>query len=71
MINKPSKKIWSKLTWDQRTLWTVLSNRFSTRELYPEKSQTFKPTKKEIECIAHNLALIAVWIVGDRKKEDK
>lgn len=69
MINKPSKKIWSKLTKYQRNLWEVLNYKFNALELYPEQSPTFKATKKEIECIAYNLALIAVWTVVDIKTE--
>ena len=65
MINKPNKKIWKKFSKYQKSLWEVLNYKFNAEELYPPKSPTFSCTKKEIECVAHNLALVAVWTVGE------
>jgi hypothetical protein len=63
-MEKPSKKIWNKLNKHQKDLFQVLNYKFNAEELYPPKSPTFSCTKKEIACIAHNLALVAVWTIG-------
>lgn len=65
MIKRPNKKIWNKLTRYQKNLWEVLNFKFNKLEYYPDQGPTFKFTDKEIECIAHNLALEAVWTIGD------
>jgi len=61
MIKRPNKKIWEKMNERQQKIWVILNDKFNHRELFPPESPTFKCTEKEIECIAHNFALTAVW----------
>lgn len=69
-MEKPSKRIWNKLTKHQKDLFQVLNYKFNADVLYPPKSRTFFYTKKEIECIAHNLALVATWTHTDENNID-
>ena len=71
--NRPVKRIWDKLSTEQKTMWTQLNVIFNDISSYPPQSPTFKCTKKEIECIAHNHALLAVWRMNDycEWREDK
>lgn len=68
-MEKPSNKNWRKLTKNQKELFNLLNAKFNAQELYPPKSPTFICTKKEIECIAHNLALVAVWSIGEQESK--
>jgi len=58
---KPNKKIWNKLTKYQQRLWKVLFDKFFHAENYPPN---LPMSQKQVEVIAHNLALIAVWEIG-------
>lgn len=64
MSKKPNKELWNKLSKYQKKLWLVLNYKFSLAEYL---SGIFKvsPSDKEIKVMAHNLAFVAVWTIGD------